>query len=66
MMRWLESEGGKIFALLCVLLLLCAIIIAAWATHREPTETSRALVSNAFTATFTALIMRLSARNGAK
>jgi hypothetical protein len=62
----LTTEGGKILALLSVLTLLTSIVLVTYVTRRVPSETARIVMSNAFTATLTALLMRLNAAAGRK
>ena len=58
----LETEGGKIAILLFVLVVLIALSAVMHILGKDPAETGKTLLSNAFTGVSTLLLTKLSAR----
>lgn len=62
--RGLESEGAKMAVLLFLLLYLSLLAVLMHVTHRDPQETGRVLLSNAFTSLMTLLLAKLGDKKG--
>lgn len=57
--QFLETEGGKMAVILFLLVYLSIIVVIMHATHHDPQETGRVLLSNTFTSLVTLLLAKL-------
>jgi hypothetical protein len=62
--RDLETEGGKLAVIILLLVYLSVMAVYLHATHHDPQETGRVLISNAFTSLMTLLLAKLGRGDG--
>lgn len=63
--EFLESEGGKLFVLISLLVWIAVLAMILHMTGHDPQETGRTLMSNAFTSLFTAIMLKLTEKKAA-
>jgi hypothetical protein len=66
MFKRLGTEGGKLAVIIGMIVYLSAIAVYLHATHSDPQETGRVLISNAITSLMTLLLTRLGKNGNSK